>query len=359
MLAPDALLREQYRITYVVDQQPDAIIYRAFDCQAERRVLICALAQADGYALGNVALLATQVVAARAPCLLALENHFAHEEAYYLVCSDPEGHDLERVARGRGSPLPETEVLALVEQLLATLEALHQHHPPLLLVSLWPTDLWVDSEQNLLLTPFALVRANWHEQAAYQAPELNGNGAEATEFSAVYASGAVCYQLLTGWAPPAAAQRDAGVPLNPPRVLNAHISVLVEQVVLRALAWAPEQRYAQLAAMRQALTTLRQLDPPHGNDDIESDSPALASVTPDSDAVPLGPPPPAPPPVPGQPSWTVPQPISTPASTPASATGATGFSLSNGCLAGIVVMLIIIAIVVSLAALWVGLMIVG
>ncbi|PDW02688.1 hypothetical protein [Candidatus Viridilinea mediisalina] len=367
MLAPDALLREQYRITYVLDQQSEAIIYRAFDSEADRRVLICALPQADGYALGNVAMCATQVVAAQGPHLLALENHFAHDGAYYLVCADPEGQDLERVARGRGSPLPESEVLALVEQLLATLEALHNHTPPLRLTSLTPTDLWVDAAQTLWLTPFALVRTSRHEQASYHAPELNSNNAEASVVSDVYASGAVCYQLLTGWAPPSAAQRAAGVPLNPPRILNAHISTLVEQVVLRALAWEPAQRYAQIAALRQALITVQQLDPPT---DGESDTPALAAVahtsaTPATDApgtdapaaaaVPLGPPPPAPPPVPRPPSWSVPPPISPPASTTAATTG---FQLSNGCLIGIVILLFLIAIVVTLLALWVGLMIV-
>ncbi|RRR68390.1 MAG: serine/threonine protein kinase, partial [Candidatus Viridilinea halotolerans] len=290
MLAPDTLLRERYRITYVVDQQPDGLVYRAFDSETTRRVLLCALSQPAAFALGDVGVLATQVVAARGPRLLALDNHFAHEDCYYLVCGDPEGHDLERVARGRGSPLPEAEVLGLVAQLCATVAQLHQHAPPLLLGDLRPSDLWSDDEQRLWLTPFALVRRSRLAGSPYCAPELTTAEDEPTPASDVYALGALCYQLLTGWAPPAAEQRAVGVPLNPPRTLNAHISALVERVVLRSLAPEPSQRYPQVHALHAALTS------PQHSDGVSATSSPLTSPPPASPppaSPPLASPPPA------------------------------------------------------------------
>jgi WD40 repeat protein len=257
MLAPDSILHDHYRITYVVDERPDSVIYRAIDQRESLRVLVAELPQPNESALRDVQLLAEQIALVRSPSLLTLRDHFAMGLTYVLICDDPGGQDLERLARDRGGPLPENEVLNYVERLLIAIDAVHSHTPPLYLCDLRSTDLWSSLDGGLFMTPFTLARHIGAEPSPYRAPELHDTTSEPTAASDLYALGAVLYQLLTGWAPPTAAQREAGMPINSPRILNARVSPLAEQLVLRALELKPANRYQRAREMRSAVETVR------------------------------------------------------------------------------------------------------
>ncbi|NJN15245.1 MAG: serine/threonine protein kinase, partial [Oscillochloris sp.] len=257
MLAPDSLLREHYRITYVVDQRPDCVLYRAIDQRESLRVLIAELPQPNEAALNDVQSLAVEIATVQQSGLLTLRDHFVDGLICYMVAEDVGGQDLDRVARERGGPLPEQEVLASIERLLNTFEVLHDHRPALLLGDLRPTDLWSSLDGGLFLAPFVLARHVGEEPSSYRAPELTDHRTEPTTSSDIYALGAVAYQLLTGWAPPTAQQRQANTPLAAPRTLNARVSVLAEQMILRALEMKPANRYQRAREMHSALETVR------------------------------------------------------------------------------------------------------
>lgn len=363
MLVPDAILNDRYRITSVVEERPDSVIYRAIDARGSLRVLIAALPQPNVQAVAEAQVLAEQIVGVTAPGLLRLRDHFAKELTYYLVAEDPGGQDLERVARDRGSPLPESEVLNYVDRLLGALEALHGHTPPLLLGDLRSTDLWSSLDGGLFLAPFPLVRPLGAEPSPYRAPELQDPRAELTTCSDLYAVGAVLYHLLTGWPPPTAVQRQTGTPLNSPRTLNAHVSPLAEQLVLRALEMKPANRYQQAREMRRALDTVRLMAgrPLGAVAPIESAAPSPA---PPKNAAPqaagtsgaYGPPPPAPPP-----TWTGASPSSQLAPEYASSAGwqaaaaapaRPGLRVSTGCLAALVTLLAILSLGICLFGVW-------
>ncbi|MCS6882101.1 MAG: WD40 repeat domain-containing serine/threonine-protein kinase [Oscillochloridaceae bacterium] len=366
MLAPETILNDRYRITYVVEERPDCVLYRAIDAQGSLRVMIAELPQPSESALADARALAEQVARVVAPGLLSLRDHFARDLTYYLVADDPGGQDLDRVARDRGGPLPENEVLNYLDRLLGTLEVLHGHAPPLLIGDLRPTDLWSSLDGGLFLAPFPLVRPLGAEPSPYRAPELNDPRAELTTSSDLYAMGAVLYQLLCGWAPPTSAQRQAGAPLNAPRILNARISALAEQLVLRALEMKPANRYQQAREMRRALDTVRLMagrplgasEPaesyrvvPPGSASASVSAPAAGS--PAGPIAPAGPPPPAPPPIwtgapqPGQPVTPQGQ-VAGWQAAPAAAPPRTAPRLSTGCLVAIVALLTVLALGVCL-----------
>jgi WD40 repeat protein len=257
MLAPETILQGNYRITYVVDDQPDCVIYRAIDTREALRVLIAALPQLNEANGEETRLIAQQVASVQAPALLGLRDHFADGLTYYLVADDPGGHDLDRVARDRGGPLPEAEVLRHIDRLLTTLATLHNRKPQLLLGDMRASDLWASPEHDLSMAPFVLVRHFGGEPSPYRAPELAEPGTEPTTASDLYAIGAVSYQLLTGWSPPTSKMRLSGTPLNSPRTLNGQVSPLAEQLVLRALEMKPANRYHRAEEMRSALETVR------------------------------------------------------------------------------------------------------
>jgi WD40 repeat protein len=257
MLAPDGMLQGHYRITYTVEERPDYVLYRAIDQRQSLRVLIAALPQPNEQALADVRTLAKQIEAVQVPGLLALRDHFAEGLTYVLVSDDPGGQDLERIARERGGPLPEEEVLRHIERLLITLDTLHNYKPPLFLGDLRSTDLWSSPDGDISLAPFALARPIGTDSSSYRAIELYDSANEPTTATDLYALAAVQYQLLTGWAPPTAEARSAGTPLNAPRTLNSRVSSLTEQMVLRALELRSANRYQQAREMRSALETVR------------------------------------------------------------------------------------------------------
>jgi len=353
MLALESTLHEHYRITYVIDERPDCVIYRAIDLRESLRVLVAELPQPGDPAVADVRSLAGQITSVSAPGLLALRDHFAEGTTYYLIADDPGGQDLDRVARDRGGPVPESEVLTLIDRLLGVLDVLHERTPPLVMGDLRSTDLWSSPDGGLSLAPFALARHVGGEPSAYRAPELHDSQAEPTTSSDLYAIGAVLYQLLTGWPPPTAAQREAGTPLNAPRTLNARVSALAEQLALRALEKKPANRYQRAREMRSALETVRLMSGRSlgATAPIESARPAEPTAV-------YGPPPPAPPygqPVPGT-YATAPQPAAgyTQVPPPQATAPKPSSRISNGCLISIAASLALVSLAICLIGAFIG-----
>lgn len=129
------------------------------------------------------------------------------------------------------------------------------------------------------------LSAREDDNHAFAAPELFAGHRD--ERSDVYALGAILYLLLTGCPPATASQRQraeqrdksAGgehhaarqsrktrrtpaaqtrqhLALTPPRQLNGHISPLLEQILLRALALDPAQRFASALDLAEALESM-------------------------------------------------------------------------------------------------------
>jgi serine/threonine protein kinase len=146
-----------------------------------------------------------------------------------------------------------------VVRLLQVLDLVHAAQPPLYLGELRSPDLWATPEGELALAPFVFARPRQSTLSPYCAPELEHSLAQSTPAADLYALAAVMYHLLTGWPPPTAEQRRAGVPLNPPCTLNAQIRPLTEQMLLRALDLTPANRYQHVGELRCAMEVVRVL----------------------------------------------------------------------------------------------------
>src|SRR5437764_12085801 len=154
------------------------------------------------------------------------------------------------------------KVVNYLEQLAAALDFAHEHG--VIHRDIKPANILITSEGRLLLTDFGLVKIVVDGQTPqtrltgagapvgtpdYMAPEqVIGEGVDGR--SDLYSLGVILYQMVTGTTPfhgetpmQIAAQQMQSPPLSP-RSLRPDLPLAAEQVMLRALAKRPADRYA-------------------------------------------------------------------------------------------------------------------
>ena len=182
----------------------------------------------------------------------------------FVVLADLAGHPLEEQPTA-GKPLSPVEACRIVRQTAAGLAALHAAagvHG-----EMCPANVWLDAGNQARLLGFPLVGepkaaaempAEWlAAMADYLAPEAQGSPPDAR--SDVYALGCLLYQLLAGRPPYAGgdaadkARRRAAGQAEPLERLNPAVPKSLAQVVAFAMARSPAERYANAAAVVDAL----------------------------------------------------------------------------------------------------------
>jgi len=163
-------------------------------------------------------------------------------------------------------PLRLTAMLAIGTQVADALGAAHASG--LVHRDVKPANILLSSDGRVLVADFGIAKAaqgadvtndgSMVGTAKYLAPEqVEGNAVDGR--TDLYALGIVLYEGLTG-SPPFVADTDLSTALarlhrdpTPPRQLRPEIPRAVEEVVSRALARRPDDRYPDAAAMRRAL----------------------------------------------------------------------------------------------------------
>ncbi len=163
-------------------------------------------------------------------------------------------------------PLQLTAVLAIGTQVADALGAAHASG--LVHRDVKPANILLSADGRVLVADFGIAKAaegadltgdgSMVGTAKYLAPE-QVEGGPVDGRTDLYALGVVLYEALTG-TPPFTADTDASTALArlhrdpvPLRQLRPQIPPAVEQVVLRALARRPADRFPDAAAMRRAL----------------------------------------------------------------------------------------------------------
>jgi serine/threonine protein kinase len=169
---------------------------------------------------------------------------------------------LENLVRKEG-PAPPEQALVWIDQVADALSYLHNQQPAVLHRDIKPANIRIRSDGRAMLVDFGLVkfydptmRTTMGARAitpGFSPPEQYGTGTTDTRTD-IYALGATMYEILTGQEPPESVLRmsDAAV-LLPADKINPNITPGISQVIDKAMALTPSQRYQSAVEFKSGL----------------------------------------------------------------------------------------------------------
>lgn len=198
------------------------------------------------------------------PSIPTIYDYFFDDQAnrFYLVMRYISGGDLlTRLRNAPGSRIDEKTVTAWGMELADVLHYLHSRRPPIIYRDLKPANVMIDGNSGrVMLIDFGIAR--WVGAAekgvtavgtmGYAPPELFSGKAEAR--SDIYSLGATMFHLLTGSDPQDNPLLIFDFNKHPrPRQLNPALSNEMERILMRAVEYKPEDRFASAAEFRDVL----------------------------------------------------------------------------------------------------------
>ncbi len=225
----------------------------------------------------------------RHPGIPQVREHFAIDDAHFLVMEFIEGDNLNALLQKNRGAFSEMQVLEWATDLMDTLEYLHTRKPPVIHRDIKPANIILAPDGRLILIDFGLARDTVGGRSlmaytpAYAPPEqILGQGTD--QQSDLYSLAATCYNLLTNRTPANAMDRLAAItsstadPLIPLQQLNPTISPAFNAAIMEAMRLDRKQRTASVAALRANLRPI--FNSPH------TEMPAIATPVESSERTP-------------------------------------------------------------------------
>jgi serine/threonine-protein kinase len=260
----NTLFDGRYRIVRKLGSGGMANVYLAEDEDLGRRVAIKILN--DRYANDDLFIERFRREAKSAaglshPNIVSIYDRGEAEGTYYIAMEVIEGRSLKELILTRGA-LPIDTSIGYAKQLLEALRFAHRHG--IIHRDIKPHNVLVSADQHvkaneprLKVTDFGIARHGASQMteagsimgtAQYLSPE-QARGAPVTAASDLYSAGVVVYEMLTGKVPFTGdsaieiAMKHVNELPRPPSKLRTEIPPELDQIVLRALAKEPEDRY--------------------------------------------------------------------------------------------------------------------
>ena len=268
-----------YRIINQIGQGGMATVYKAYQPSMDRHVAIkvlpSRLAESKEF-VKRFQQEARIIARLEHPHILPVFDYGESDGVAYFVMRYLEAGTLkDRMVAHR--PLPVDEIDRIFTQLTDALSYAHGHG--VVHRDLKPANALVDTQGNLFLTDFGIAKLLESASPrltqtdaimgtpAYTSPE-QAQARTVDQRSDIYSLGVILYEMVTGQVPFEAETplaiilKHVSDPLPPPSLIKKDISQTLEQVILKALAKDPEDRFTTaaefLAAWKRALNEERE-----------------------------------------------------------------------------------------------------
>jgi serine/threonine protein kinase len=247
----------RYELRFRVAQGGMSEVYLGYDRRVRRYVAVKVLYGSDEPFVRRFEREALAVGALSHEHILPLYDFGEQRPWYYLVMPFIEGGTLRDYIQKR-ERLTVEEAGSFLEQIASALQNAHDHD--VVHRDVKPSNILLRPDGHAYLADFGLARAKLeaHFQTLsgamigtpeYMAPEQSNGHYD--HRSDIYSLGIILYQMLTGQVP-FTADSPVAVTLKhiqstpiPPHQLNENIPLSIENVILKALAKAPEERYQE------------------------------------------------------------------------------------------------------------------
>ncbi|HEX7556201.1 MAG TPA: protein kinase [Leptolinea sp.] len=261
-LEPGSLLHERYRIIRPMGKGGMGMVYLADDASLGKSVAV-----KENYSLGEDGtgqfLQEAHLLAAlRHPHLPRVTDYFIVEPYQYLVMDYLPGDDLQTIIEKEGRQ-PLNKVMGWAEQLADALTYMHSQNPPVIHRDIKPANIKLKADESAVLVDFGIAKAAETDQKTAAgamgytpgfAPPEQAGGGRTGPFSDQFALSATLYNLLTGIRPVDSVKRVLeGEKLISARVLNPIIPVNISDVLQKAMALRPADRFENIQAFVTAL----------------------------------------------------------------------------------------------------------
>ncbi len=294
--APGRLLATRYRLEVQLASGGMAQVWQATDEVLRRKVAVKLLHQhllADGTFVARFRQEAVAAARLAHPGIVSIFDTCTEGDIEAIVMELLPGRTL-RERLDEGTPIDPWQAAALAAQVADALDAAHR--AGLVHRDIKPANILLADDGRVKVADFGIAKAVADADltqpglmvgtAKYLAPEQVTAGPVDARTD-IYSLGVVLYEMLCG-RPPFAADSDTGTALarlhrDPlrPRQVRPSVPRGLEDVVVRAMARQPEDRYRSAADMRAALLAAG-ADPEHGPEVTA----ATAAVAPRSEARP-------------------------------------------------------------------------
>lgn len=298
MIEPGTILDERYELTQTLGEGGMANVYLAYDRILDREVAVKVLRldlQNDPDTLRRFRREAMATLELAHPNIVNIYDVGETNGQQYLVMEYVKGTDLKKYI-ALNFPIPYARVIALMTQILSAVQTAHDHH--IIHRDLKPLNVLVDENGTAKITDFGIAVAlsdNSMTQTNsllgsvhYLSPE-QARGGMPTRQSDIYALGIILYEMLTGSVPfegesaVSIALKHFQQAIPSVRDFDPRIPQALENVVLKATAKDPSQRYTSASAMNADLATAldeSRAKEPKFNPDAAADLDATKVITP-------------------------------------------------------------------------------
>ncbi|OAJ73190.1 serine/threonine protein kinase [Brevibacillus sp. SKDU10] len=221
------------------------------------------------------------------------------DDIHYMVMEYIEGSTLKEIITAQGGMLM-SEAVRIAMQVCDALD--HAHQNQIIHRDIKPHNIMIGTNGRVKVTDFGIARAVTSQTITqtgsvlgsvhYFSPEQARGGITA-EKSDIYSLGIVLYEMVTGTlpfsgdSPITVALKHLQDPLPEPRKLNPAIPQSLENVIIRALAKDPFQRYKSAREMYEDLETCLSTERRHepkltfASDIDDEETRVISAITPD------------------------------------------------------------------------------